>query len=556
MKKKAIIIGAGPAGLTAAYELLEKTDIQPIIFESTAHIGGISKTIDFNGNKIDIGGHRFFSKSENIMDWWLNFLNLQQKPAHDDIILGRCLDTYFLEGLIQMENFGCFSGSKYDPECANGIILIRNRISRIIFNRKFFDYPVSLSKRTISNLGILKVFKIILSYLSSQFNPKNEISLEDFFINRFGKELYNTFFKDYTEKVWGVPCSNINPEWGAQRVKGLSITKTITHALKNSIKKDKIFNQKKVETSLIEQFLYPKFGPGQMWETVAKSVIEKGGEIHLDMEVCGLKGISESLDLKSSASAGLKSINSVIVKDKFSDEIKSISAEYFLSTMPVKDLIQILNVENLESVPKNVIDVSKSLIYRDFVTVGLLLKKLKIKNQTDICTLNDLIPDNWIYVQENDVKLGRIQIFNNWSPYMVKNRDNVWIGLEYFCNEGDEIWSKDDSEMINFALDELDKIGFSEREDFLEGIVIKMPKAYPAYLGSYDKFDEIRQFTDSIENLFLIGRNGMHRYNNMDHSMLTAMAAVDNICSGEKSKTNIWNINSETEYHESKTTNF
>ncbi len=553
MKKKAIIIGAGPAGLTAAYELLEKTDIQPIIFESTAHIGGISKTIDFNGNKIDIGGHRFFSKSENVMDWWLNFLNLQQKPAHDDIILGRCPDTYFLEGLIQMENFECCSGSKYDPECVNDIVLIRNRISRIIFNRKFFDYPVSLSRATLSNLGTLKVFKIILSYLSSQLNPKNEISLEDFFINRFGKELYNTFFKDYTEKVWGVPCYNIKPEWGAQRVKGLSITKTITHALKNSIKKDKIFKQKKVETSLIEQFLYPKFGPGQMWETVAKNVIEKGGEIHLNMEVCGLKGFPESSDLKSLSNAGLKSINTVIVKNTFSDEIKSISAEYFLSTMPVKDLIQVLNVENVELIPKNVLDVSKNLIYRDFVTVGLLLKKLKIKNQTDIYTLNELVPDNWIYVQENDVKLGRIQIFNNWSPYMVKDLDNVWIGLEYFCNEGDEIWSKDDSEMINFALDELDKIGFSERKDFLDGVVIKMPKAYPAYFGSYDKFHEIREFTDNIENLFLIGRNGMHRYNNMDHSMLTAMAAVDNICSGEKSKTNIWNINSETEYHESKT---
>lgn len=551
MKKRAIIIGAGPAGLTAAYELLQKTDIKPIIFESTDSIGGISKTIDFKGNKIDIGGHRFFSKSETVMDWWLSFLNLQQKPSYDDLILGRCLDTYFLEGLVQMENFD-FNGSKYDPERSNELMLIRNRISRIIFNRNFFDYPVSLSKNTLFNLGISKVFKIIFSYFRSQINPKIENSLEDFFINRFGKELYSTFFEDYTEKVWGVPCCDIRPEWGTQRVKGLSISKTITHALKNSIKKEKITNKKNVETSLIEQFLYPKFGPGQMWETVSKHIIKKGGEIHLNMEVCGLNGPSGLSNIKSSEYVNPKSIKTVNVKNKLSDEIESISGEYFLSTMPVKDLIQSLNIENGELVPKNVIDVSKNLIYRDFVTVGLLLKKLKIKNHTDVSTLNNLVPDNWIYVQERDVKLGRIQIFNNWSPYMVKDLDKVWIGLEYFCNENDEIWSKDDSEMIEFALNELDKIGFSEKKDFLEGVVIRMPKAYPAYFGSYDRFDEIRDFTDNIENLFLIGRNGMHRYNNMDHSMLTAMVAVDNICSGDKSKANIWEINSETEYHESK----
>lgn len=492
MKRKAIIIGAGPAGLTAAYELLEKTDIIPIVFESTADIGGISKTVNYKGNRIDIGGHRFFSKSDRIMDWWLNILPLENPP-------------------------------QLSPEVQDDIMLVRSRLSRILFLRKFFDYPISLSRNTISNLGFIRVCKIGLSYIKSSIFQRKEKSLEDFFINRFGEELYSTFFKDYTQKVWGVPCSEIKPEWGAQRVKGLSIAKTIINALKKPFVKSDL-SQKKQETSLIEKFMYPKLGPGYMWEKVAKLIQEKGGEIHLNQKVSEMK--SEG-----------REITSVIVKDAKTGETKEYSAEYFISTMPARDLILGLN-----NVPENIKSVADGLKYRDFITVGLLLDKLTIGE----------ISDNWIYVQESDVKLGRMQIFNNWSPYLVENIENTWVGLEYFCNEGDELWNMSDKDFSNFAIEELIKIGVIDKENVLDSTVIRMPKAYPAYFGSYENFDKIRDFVDKFENLFLIGRNGMHRYNNMDHSMLSAMQAVENISNGVKTKQNIWEVNAEEAYHEVK----
>jgi len=223
-------------------------------------------------------------------------------------------------------------------------------------------------------------------------------------------------------------------------------------------------------------------------------------------------------------------------------------ADYFFSTMPVKDLVESLG----QTVPDDVKKTADGLVYRGFVTVGLLLKKLKIKNETKLKTINDIVPDNWIYIQEKDVKLGRLQIFNNWSPYMVKDPDTVWMGLEYFCDEGDELWSKSDTDFAEFAIDELAGIGVIDKADVLDSVVIRMPKTYPAYFGSYDNFDVIRKFTDKIENLFLVGRNGMHKYNNQDHSMLAAMTAVDNIVAGVKSKDNIWAVNAEEEYHEEK----
>ncbi|MBI3591359.1 MAG: NAD(P)/FAD-dependent oxidoreductase [Candidatus Melainabacteria bacterium] len=524
----AIIIGAGPAGLTAAYELLLKTDIQPIIYEMSGDIGGIAKTVNYKGNRIDMGGHRFFSKSDRVMQWWQNILPLAGAPSKDDLILN-----------ISYQNKNraiTLSENGPDPEKTDLVMLIRRRLSRIFFLRQFFDYPISLNLNTISNLGIVRIIRIGLSYIKVKFFPiKIEKSLEDFFINRFGRELYLTFFKDYTEKIWGVPCSTIKPEWGAQRIKGLSITKAIIHAVKSLLLRDKSIAQKNIETSLIEQFLYPKLGPGQMWEETVKIIKNKGGQICMHHRVIGIKLERDK-------------VIEVTLLDESTGKIKTQKGDYFFSTMPVKELIECMG----DLVPSDVYRVAQGLMYRDFITVGLLLKNLKIKNKTNLPSINDIVPDNWIYIQERDVKIGRLQIFNNWSPYMVKDPNTAWIGLEYFCNVGDELWNKKDDEFIKFAIDELCKIDIIEKENVLDSTIIRLRNTYPAYFGSYDQFNVIRQFTDKIENLFLIGRNGMHRYNNQDHSMLSAMTAVENIINGIKTKDNIWEINVEMEYHEEK----
>jgi protoporphyrinogen oxidase len=385
----------------------------------------------------------------------------------------------------------------------------------------------------------MRVVKIGFSYLKIRLFPiKKERSLEDFFINRFGKELYKTFFKDYTKKVWGVECKEIDASWGAQRVKGVSISKAIWHALKSLFATNKSIEQKNVETSLIGRFMYPKFGPGHMWETVAKLIEEKGGKILLHHKVVGIDAKHER-------------VTKVVVENKKDKKVETFLGDYFFSSMPVKDLIESWSA----GVDKRVSKVARGLVYRDFITVGLLLKKLHITNQTNIKTVNNIVPDNWIYIQERDVKIGRLQIFNNWSPYMVKDLNNTWIGLEYFCDENDELWSKPDCEFINFAIDELCKIGVVEKEDVLDSVIIRMPKTYPAYFGTYAHFDLIKDFLFKYDNLYLIGRNGMHRYNNMDHSMLTAMQAVENIVNEVKNQENIWAINAQEEYHEEKASN-
>ncbi|MCC7550830.1 MAG: NAD(P)/FAD-dependent oxidoreductase [Methanobacterium sp.] len=532
--KTAIIIGAGPAGLTAAYELLDKTDIKPVIYEESNYVGGISKTINYKGNRIDIGGHRFFSKSGRVMDWWRNILPLQGAPARDDMVVGRQvpLATESMKRNIGSDESKSFPAP--DPEKTDQVMLNRSRLSRIFFLRKFFDYPVSLNYNTFANLGLKRTSKIGLSYTKSLFNQITpEKSLEDFFINRFGVELYHTFFKDYTEKVWGVACSEITADWGAQRIKGLSITKAISYAIKKSFTKDSALSQKKVETSLIGQFMYPKLGPGQLWEEVARIITENGGKIYTNHQVTGLLGEGEC-------------ISGVQVVNKSTGETLEEKGEYFFSTMPVRDLVNAFKFD----VPENVQNVANDLMYRDFITVGLLLDELKIKNETKTSTVNNIVPDNWIYIQERDVKLGRLQIFNNWSPYMVQDSEHVWIGLEYFCNEGDDLWNMSEQDFSDFAIAELAKIDIIDPKKVQDSVVIKVKKTYPAYFGSYHQFHLIREFTDSFENLFLIGRNGMHRYNNMDHSMLTAMAAVDNIIKGTTSKDNLWQINAEDDYHE------
>ena len=529
-RRKAIIIGAGPAGLTAAYELLTRSDVQPIVLEKSEYMGGISRTVNYKGNRIDIGGHRFFSKSDRVMQWWLQHMPMERLPGP-----ASGLKITYQQ---QTREVGA-SPKGPDPATTDQVMLVRRRKSRIYFLRKFFDYPISLSQETLRNLGALRTLKIGASYArSAMFPHKNEQNLEQFFINRFGRELYETFFKSYTEKVWGVPCQEISAEWGAQRVKGLSVTKTITHFLKKRLNGHQPgdVSQKSTETSLIEQFLYPKYGPGQMWETVAQKVKNLGGEIHTGINVRGMH-------CRDGRIASVRATDASGAEREF-------AGDYFFSTMPIKELVRALDVP----VPANVREVSDGLQYRDFLTVGLLLKSLKVTDPSVNGNANTrrLIEDNWIYIQEPDVLAGRLQIFNNWSPHLVSQPGNVWVGVEYFCYEGDELWKKPDAEMAEFARQELHKIGIIDRDAVLDSTVIRMPKTYPAYFGAYSRFDEIRNYLDGFPNLFLVGRNGMHKYNNQDHSMLTAIEAVDNIIAGRTDKSNIWRVNTEMEYHESK----
>ena len=518
MAKKAVIIGAGPAGLTAAYELLTRSDITPIILEENDFVGGISATLDYKHNKIDMGGHRFFSKSDRVMDWWLSILPLQGKPSKDDIILKREVELSRKKGAP-------------NPEKVDRVMLKRPRLSRIYYLKTFFNYPVSLNMDTIKGLGLWRMFKIGCSYMYALAFPiKQEKSLEDFMINRFGRELYRTFFKDYTEKLWGIDCAKISAEWGAQRIKGISILKVLKQIAQNLTGK----KGQAVETSFIESFFYPKFGPGHLWQNVANDVMEKGGKILLGHKVTRI--IKQDNKIVAIEATDAKGNTSVYEGD------------IFISTMPVKDLINDMN-----DVPDNVAKVADGLMYRDFRVVGVLLNKLKLKNTTAIKTINNIVPDTWIYVQEREVKLGRIQVFNNWSPYLVEDFENkVWIGLEYFCNEQDKIWTDDDKTFIDFAIKEADKIGIFDKDDVLDAYTHKVKKAYPAYFGTYNQFDEVKNFVDGIDNLYLVGRNGMHHYNNMDHSTLAAMMAVDHILGICKDRNEIWSVNTESDYHEAK----
>ncbi|MDR1631253.1 MAG: NAD(P)/FAD-dependent oxidoreductase [Oscillospiraceae bacterium] len=513
-QKTAIIIGAGPAGLTAAYQMLKETDMKPIILEETGVIGGISQTAQYKGNRMDIGGHRFFSKSDMVMNLWQEIMPIQGKPAIDDILLG----TTDKE----------FSDNGGDPEKTDVVMLIRRRISRIFYLRHFFDYPISLKPATFQNMGLARTVKAGFGYMHAQVFKREEKSLEDFYINRFGKPLYSMFFEDYTEKLWGVHPSEIAPDWGKQRVKGLSLWGVVAAILKKPFisKEDK----SKIETSLIEQFFYPKKGPGQLWELMAEKIQQMGGEIRFNTPINGIR--LENGRIASVSSNG-----------------EEYQGDYYLSSMPIKDLVAAIESE----VPEAVREIASGLPYRDFITAGLLLNKLKIKNETKLKTVSNIVPDCWIYIQERDVRIGRLQVFNNWSPYMVKDLENtVWVGLEYFCDEGDEMWNKSDEDFIRFAIDELHKIDVIDKEDVLDSVRIRVKKAYPAYFGVYSRFDELRRYLDSLENLYCIGRNGQHRYNNMDHSMMTAVEAVKLIASGSNDKSAVWNVNTEEEYHEEK----
>jgi protoporphyrinogen oxidase len=517
----AIIIGAGPAGLTAAIELQRHTGIKPVLIELGHDVGGISRTIRYKGNRMDIGGHRFFSKSDRVMRWWLDLMPVQSTDNEGGQLQYQGQQRE-LPGVT----------SVHDPRTEDLVMLVRQRKSRIYFLRRFFDYPIRLTADTIKKMGLARTFRAGLSYMRATLLPqRQERSLEDFLINRFGRQLYLTFFKSYTEKVWGVPCDQISAEWGAQRIKGLSLKGVAVHFLKKtfSSRKSSDIAQKETETSLIEKFLYPKLGPGQLWEHAADLIKNAGGEIqfgiHVDrINVDGKKIIS----IEGTNEAGVR---------------VSYAGDYFFSTMPVRDLIHSLSAE----VPHEVTEVSQGLMYRDFITVGLLASKLAVSEEN-----GSPLKDNWIYIQEPDVTVGRLQIFNNWSPWLVNDQKKIWIGLEYFCNDTDPLWKLSDEEMAKFAIAEVAKIGILKTEDVEDSHVVHVPKTYPAYFGSYDRFDVIRNYIDNFENLFLVGRNGMHKYNNQDHSMLTAMTAVENIVNAVTSKDNIWAINTELEYHEEK----
>lgn len=515
VKKSVIIIGAGPAGLTVAYQLLNKTDIKPIVLEESEFIGGISRTAVHKNNRMDLGGHRFFTKNKEIMDIWKKLMPIQGAPAMDDNLLKRVLD---------------WSTDGPNPEKEVKVFLRRKRVSRIFFLRKFFDYPIALKKETFVNMGFVRTIEVAIGYLRSTIHKRKEKSLEDFYVNRFGKPLYEMFFEDFTEKLWGVHPSKIAPDWGAQRVKGLSLFKVVLSVLAKPFTSSSY-----KETSMIEEFYYPKLGPGQLWETMAEEIIQMGGEIVFNTSVRKLNFSDKNL-------VTLQTMNTM-------GEDVCYSADTLFSSMPIKDLIEAMD----DVPPSEVQKIASELPYRDFITVGLLLNKLIIENTTKIKTMSNIVPDCWIYIQERDVKLGRLQIFNNWSPYLVdRPKDTVWIGLEYFCNEGDELWSMKDEEFINYAINELKKIEIVHREDILDSNIIKVKKAYPAYFGSYNNFGKVKDYLSNIENLYCIGRNGQHRYNNMDHSMQTAIEAVNCYIDPSKSKEIVWDVNAEQKYHETK----
>ena len=518
----AIIIGAGPAGLTAAIELQRNSKIKPIVLEASHEIGGISRTVRYKGNRMDIGGHRFFSKSDRVMQWWLGMMPVEAGAGADGQL-----------GYQGQQREVPAAVSAPDPNAEDLVMLVRQRKSRIYFLRRFFDYPIRLTAGTLRKMGAARTLRCGLSYMRSALLPqREEHSLEDFLINRFGKQLYLTFFKSYTDMVWGVPCHEISAEWGAQRIKGLSLKGVAVHFLKKTFapRRSGDIAQKETETSLIEKFLYPKLGPGQLWEHVAELIQRDGGEIHFGAAV-------DQVHVDGNRVVSVSVVNEAGERTVF-------AGDYFFSTMPVRDLVRAISAD----VPSEVTEVSEGLVYRDFITVGLLTRKL---NVTEVD--GSRLKDNWIYIQEPDVTVGRLQIFNNWSPWLAADPEKVWVGLEYFCNDTDPIWSLSDEEMTRLAVEELTRIGIVKPEDVEDSHVERVPKTYPAYFGTYNRFDVIRSYIDSIENLFLVGRNGMHKYNNQDHSMLTAMTAVENIVNGVTTKDNIWAVNTEMDYHEEKT---
>ena len=512
---KVLVIGAGPAGLTAAYELLKANKgYEVVVLEESEAFGGISKTVEHNGNRMDMGGHRFFSKVPEVNEWWDKMLPMQGSKTRDDIMLDREMPVK--EG-------------GPDPEKEDRVMLTRHRVSRILFDGKFYDYPISLKPQTFKNFGLGTTMKVGFSYLGAVFHKRPEDSLENFYINCFGKKLYSMFFEYYTENLWGRHPSEIDASWGAQRTKGLSIFGIIKDVL------GKTFNVKnrKVNTSLIEEFKYPKLGPGQLWDVTASEIEKLGGTIIKNAKVTKVHKNDEG-------------VLTSLVYEQNGAEV-SLDGDIIISSMPLKDLVAGMN-----DVPADPARVAEGLPYRDYMTLGVLVPKLNLKNETDMKTVNNIVPDCWVYVQERKVKMGRFQIYNNWSPYMIKDIEStVWVGLEYFVTEGDEYWTMADKDFSDFAVKEMVELGLIDSEsDVLDTHVERVKKAYPAYFDTYDEIDTLVDYLKTIPNLYCVGRNGQHRYNNIDHSMCTSFEAVKNILSGELSKDNVWSVNTEKEYHE------
>ncbi len=462
--RKFIVIGGGPAGLTAAYELTRHGH-QPLVFEKMDKVGGIARTEKYKGFYFDMGGHRFFTKSAEVKRIWQEVLG---------------------------EEF-----------------LRRPRLSRIYYDQKFFYYPLR-PLNALLNLGLVESVLIILSYLRWQLFPyRQEETFEQWVTNRFGQRLFQTFFETYTEKVWGIPCSELKAEWAAQRIKNLS--------LKSALVSMFIRPGQKI-TSLIEEFDYPRQGPGMMWQTVRERVEQAGGRIQLNTDVVGICRDGNRLTGIMVASNG---------------HVETVGGTDFISSMPVTEFIKRLEPPP----PPEVQAAAAKLRYRDFLTVCLII------NQPT------LFPDNWIYVHEPGVKVGRIQNFKNWSPHMVPTLDKTSLGLEYFCNEGDDLWTMPDEALVELGKREIEKIGLARAADVEDGCVFRVPKSYPVYDGDYRHYLEtIKSYLASLENFQTVGRNGLHRYNNQDHAMLTGLLAVRNALFGEEN--NLWVVNAEEEYHE------
>ena len=457
-----IITGAGPAGLTAAYKLV-KQGIAPLVLEKGDKVGGIARTETYKGYRFDIGGHRFYTKVEVVQKLWLEVLG-------------------------------------------NDFIKVP-RLSRIYYGGKFFNYPLSVFN-TLLNLGMIESALILLSYFKIKVQPlTEETTFEQWVTNRFGERLYKTFFKTYTEKVWGIPCNEIQADWAAQRIKGLSLTTAVINAL---------FGSNDTKT-LIKEFDYPRLGPGMMWEKFTEAVESKGGKVELNTGVIRIE--RDGYRVKN------------IVAEK-NGEIFRFSADNFISSMPVSALINRME----PSAPEEVLHAARSLNYRAFMIVSLVVNQV------------DLFPDNWIYIHTPDVKVGRIQNFKNWSPEMVPDLSKTCLGMEYFCNEDDDVWNMDDGDLIKLAAKELEALNLAKASDVEDGVVIRQAKAYPVYDSEYRQHLQVLQdFLTKFENLQTIGRNGMHRYNNQDHSMLTGILAVRNL-DGEKH--NLWEVNTERSYYE------
>ena len=463
--KRVVIIGAGPAGLTAAYELC-KYGVNSVIVEKDNIVGGLARTVNYRGYHFDIGGHRFFTKVKAVEDMW-------HKVLGADFI--RC-----------------------------------NRLSRIYYNKKFFYYPLRVSNALLG-LGIWNSSLILISYFKSQLFPQTtERTFEQWICNRFGKRLYQIFFKTYTEKVWGIPCTQISAEWAAQRIKGLSLLSAVRNALLGS-------DNGAVIKTLIDSFNYPRLGPGMMWEAVANIIEQDSSEVHLGAEV-------QSILWRGDTVYGLEV--------RVNGHRELVKGTHFISTMPIRELIQRFE----PAVPEQVLRAAMSLNYRDFLTVVLIINR------------SDVFPDNWIYIHDPDVKVGRIQNFKNWSADMVGQPNKTCLGLEYFCFEGDGLWSMSDEELMEVGKKELEILGLVKGSDIEDGTVVRMAKAYPVYDSTYrESLKVIRQFLSGIDNLQLVGRNGMHKYNNQDHSMLTAMLAVKNILGASY---DLWQVNADQQYHE------